>query len=67
MSTTILFLGVLFGSVGLGYSVYGRRQRAPVPFVSGLLLMALPYFISNVAALVVAGVVIGALPFVIRR
>ena len=66
MSTSLLFLGLLFGSIGLGYCVYGRRQHAPVPFVCGLLLMAVPYFIFNVAALVAAGVVLAALPFLIR-
>lgn len=66
MSTSLLFLGLLFGSVGLGYCVYGRRQHALVPFVCGLLLMAVPYLIFNVAALVAAGVVLAVLPFFVK-
>jgi len=66
VSTSLLFLGLLFGSVGLGYCVYGRRQHALVPFVCGVLLMAVPYFVFNVVALVAAGVVLAALPFFVR-
>lgn len=65
MSTSLLFLGVIFGAIGMGYCVYGRRQQSLVPFLCGLLLMAVPYVISNVAALVGAGVVLAALPFFI--
>jgi hypothetical protein len=66
VSTSLLFLGLLFGSVGMGYCVYGRRQRAVVPFLCGLLLIGVPYVILNVAALVVVGVLLAALPFFIR-
>ena len=33
MSTSILLAGVLFGAVGVGYVLYGRKQRAPLPLV----------------------------------
>jgi hypothetical protein len=46
--------------------VYGRRQQALIPFLCGLLLIAIPYFISNVAALVATGVVLAAVPFFVR-
>lgn len=66
MSPALLFLGVLFGSVGVGYCVYGRRQRALVPFLSGVLLIVIPYLISNLAGLIATGVVLAALPFAVR-
>jgi hypothetical protein len=66
MSTSLLFLGLLFGSIGMGYCVYGRRQHALVPFLCGLFLMAVPYLISNVAALVGTGAVLAALPFFVK-
>lgn len=66
MSTSLLFLGLLFGSLGAGYCVYGRRQRAVVPFVSGLLLIGIPYFIASVAVLVGVGVVLAAVPFFVK-
>jgi len=42
-----LLWGLLFGSIGLGYFIYGKKQRAVVPLVCGLALMLFPYFVSN--------------------
>jgi hypothetical protein len=61
-----LLWGVLFGSVGLGYFIYGKKQRAVVPLVCGLVLMVFPYFVSNVILLVVAGAVLCAIPYFLR-
>ena len=47
--------------------MYGRKQKAVLPFLSGLGLMVCPYFITNTILLVCAGIVLVALPFVIRR
>lgn len=65
MTTSLIFLGLIFGSVGTGYCVYGRRQGAPVPFLSGVLLIAVPYLISNLALLLIVGVVLALAPFLI--
>ncbi|HEY7238318.1 MAG TPA: hypothetical protein VH600_04055 [Burkholderiales bacterium] len=65
MSTSVLFLGLIFGSLGMGYCLYGRRQHSLAALLCGLLLMGVPYFISNLAALVAVGVVLAALPFFI--
>ena len=59
--------GVLFGSIGLGFFVYGKKQKAMMPFLSGLGLMVFPYFISNPYILFITGLVFVALPFVIKR
>jgi hypothetical protein len=66
LSTSSLLWGILFGSVGMGFFVYGKKQRAVVPLVCGLLLMVFPYFISNTILLVVIGVALMALPYFVR-
>ena len=63
---TSLFLAVLFGSVGLGFFMYGRKQGAVVPLICGVVLMIYPYFISNVIVLVLVGVLLMAIPYFIR-
>lgn len=63
MTPSLLYLGMFFGCLGMGYCVYGRRQRALIPFLCGLLLIVVPYFISNSFVLVAAGVALAALPF----
>ncbi len=64
--TSLLIWGVLFGAVGLGFFTYGRKQRAPVPFVCGVALFIMPYLISNVYLLAAAGVVFVLLPYFVR-
>ncbi len=66
MNESWLLWGLLFGSIGLGLFVYGKRQRAVVPLVCGLALMIFPYFISSTILLVGIGVVLTAIPYFIR-
>jgi hypothetical protein len=57
---------ILFGSIGLGFFVYGRKQRAVVPLMCGLALMIYPYFVSNTILLVTIGSLLVALPYFVR-
>lgn len=66
MSNSAILWGVLFGSLGAGYALYGRKQRALVPFLSGLALMLFPYFIHNTYLLVAMGAALAAAPFIFR-
>ena len=61
-----LMWGVLFSAIGLGYFVYGKRQRAPVPLLTGVALFVFPYFIANVYLLVATGAVLVAIPYFVR-
>ena len=63
MDAGVLLWGLLFSSIGLGFFLYGKKQRAVVPLVCGLVLMIYPYFIPNVIALVAIGVALTAVPF----
>jgi hypothetical protein len=64
--TSTLLWGVIFGSVGLGFFIYGRKQQAVVPLVVGIALFVVPYVISNVYYLVLAGLLLVALPYFLR-
>ena len=66
MNESWLLWSLLFGSVGLGFFVYGKKQKAVVPLVCGLALMIFPYFISNTFLIVAIGVTLTALPYFIR-
>jgi len=57
---------VLFGSVGLGFFMYGRKQNAIVPLVCGVALMIFPYFIPNMIVLVVVGCALIVFPYFVR-
>jgi hypothetical protein len=66
LSTSALLWGLLFGSVGLGFFVYGKKQKVVVPLICGLVLMVFPYFISNTILLVAIGVALITLPYFVR-
>ena len=64
MST--LMWGIIFGSIGLGFFVYGKKQKAIIPLLSGIGLMVFSYFISNIYILILSGIVLVALPCFVR-
>jgi predicted membrane protein len=66
MNEAWLLWGLLFGSIGLGFFVYGRKQKAVVPLLCGLVLMFFPYFVSNTMLLVAIGVVLILIPYFAR-
>lgn len=66
LSTSSIFWGLLFGSIGLGFFLYGKKQQAIVPLFCGLGLMIFPYFVSNTILLVVIGAALTALPYFFR-
>jgi hypothetical protein len=61
-----LMWGILFGSIGLGYFIYGKKQHVAMPMICGLSLMVYPYFVSNTLLLVAVGAAISALPYFFR-
>ena len=66
MDASLLFWGLLFSSIGLGFFIYGKKQKAVVPLVCGLALMIYPYFISSTFPLVSIGAVLMAIPYFVR-
>jgi len=67
MSEAVLLWGLLFGSIGVGFLIYGKQQRAPIPLLCGAALVAYPYFVPNWVALVAIGVALCAVPYFFRR
>jgi hypothetical protein len=67
MTESSLLWGLLFGSIGVGFALYGKQQRAAVPLLCGLALMIFPYFVPNVIALVGIGIVLMGIPYFFRR
>ena len=65
-STASLVWNVLFGAVGAGYALYGKKKQEPVPLLCGVGLMVFPYFVASTIWLVVIGAVLMAIPFFYR-
>lgn len=66
MDMTSLMLGLLFGSIGMGFFVFGKKQGRIVPLGAGVGLMAIPMFLTN--PIVCSGVCVALmiLPWILR-
>lgn len=65
-STAMIMWSVLFGAIGMGYFVYGKRQKAIVPLCIGMALIVFPYFVASVTSLVIVGMVLVVIPYFLR-
>lgn len=66
-STSAIVWNILFGAIGSGYFIYGKRQHEGVPMFCGVALMMFPFFVSSAWALFLIGVLLMAIPFVFRE
>ena len=64
--TALLMWGMLFGAIGFGFFLYGKKQKSVVPLCVGIALCVIPYFIADVYVLVLIGVVLMAIPYFVR-
>lgn len=63
MNTSSLLLSLLFGSIGMGYFAYGKRQQRFSSMLAGAGLCLYTFFVSSALATVGLGVALMALPF----
>ncbi len=46
-TTHFLFASLIWGSIGVGYFIYGKRQSSWVPMLGGLLMIVASYFAGS--------------------
>ena len=56
----------LFGSVGLAFFMYGKKQQRVVPLVCGIALMVYPYFVPSTIWLISVGIALCVVPYFYR-
>ncbi|HET7223013.1 MAG TPA: hypothetical protein VFI81_07435 [Rhodanobacteraceae bacterium] len=61
-----LLWGMLFGAIGVGFFIYGKRQAMIMPLVCGIALIVYPWFVSGALPTLVIGLALVAIPFVLR-
>ena len=66
ISTGSLFCGLIFGSIGTGYFMYGKKQQHIVALLSGIALCVVPYLFTSVLLIVLFCAVFVVLPFVLK-
>ena len=62
MDTSYLFAAFVWGTVGMGFFIYGKKRKRLYPLIGGILLMAASYFaktwvnISIVSCAIIVGI-----------
>lgn len=46
-STSFLFASLIWGSIGAGYWLYGKKQSSWVAMIGGVLLIVASYFVAS--------------------
>ncbi len=64
--TSLLIWVMVFASIGVGFFIYGKRQKAVVPLVVGITLFIFPYFITDITMLVIIGAILMILPYFMK-
>ncbi len=67
LGTELVFLGLIFGSIGIGYFMYGKKQSDPIIRYTGFMLIFFPYFFSSITWLVITGIILLFVPAIAKR
>ena len=62
----LILVGLGFSSVGFVYFSYGKRMANTQLIATGVGLMVYPYITNTMTSTVITGIVLSALPFVMR-
>ena len=66
-NSNTLFASLIWGSVGMAYFIYGKKQSAWVPMVGGVLMIAVSYFVSSALIMsLICGVIIAAIYLLLK-
>jgi hypothetical protein len=66
MDPSKLFVEFLFGMVGTGYFIYGKKAGKMLFLGCGLALGLFPYFVENWIGLLLVGAALIGVPFLIK-
>jgi hypothetical protein len=46
-SASFLFASLVWGSIGVGYFIYGKKQQSLSAMVAGILMIGVSYFVGS--------------------
>jgi len=47
LSASFLFASLFWGSVGVGYFIYGKKQGSMMPLIGGIVMVGISYVIGS--------------------
>jgi hypothetical protein len=67
MDFNLLMWSFLFGTIGMGMFIYGKKSAHVIPLGAGLALMVVPYFLPNLILMLIICGPLSVLPLVIHE
>lgn len=62
-----LIASLIWGSIGTGFFIYGKKQSSMVPLFGGIVMVAISYFVTSALHMTMACVVLAAVMFFLNR
>jgi len=56
ISAHSLIASLIWGAVGMGFFIYGKKQQSMIPLFGGLLLIGISYFIESALYMTLAAI-----------
>ena len=66
-SQNTLIASLIWGSVGVGFFIYGKKQQSMIPLFGGIVLIGLSYFIASALYMTLASVAAIIAIFLLKR
>ena len=66
-NSNTLFASLIWGSIGFGMAIYGKKQGSLIPLFGGIAVMAVSYFISSALYMSVTSMALIAGIFIFRK
>ncbi len=66
-NTSSLFASLVWGSVGLAYFIYGKKQGSWIPMIGGVLMLILSYVVGSALLMSLICVGLMALIYVLLK
>jgi hypothetical protein len=64
---SFLFASLLWGSIGFGYFIYGKKQGSWVPMVGGIVMIAVSYIVGSALIMSLLSIGIIVLVYVLLK
>ena len=66
MDSSSLMASLVFGMIGMGMFMYGKKAGRPIPLAAGAGLMVIPYFITHLVIMIIVCGALTAVPWLLR-
>ncbi len=66
-NASFLFASLVWGSIGLGYFIYGKKQQSISAMAGGILMMVVAYFVSSALAMSLVSVMVMVAVYVLIK